>query len=335
MHGVRQKQIHTVWVFLVAGRQAGKKKMSMAPNSSTFMGQSIRNGQQEPETFCKFFECWLVEQNQHLQELVSAAGDHQHHQEATAGHDNGHDVDDSDDPVLKSLIDKVVRHYEQYYRAKSSWAKHDAISMFTPSWRSTLEDAFLWLGGWRPSMAFHLLYSKSGLQLEERLEELIRGLRTGDLGDLSPSQLERVNELQQRTIREEKDVTEKMAKHQETVADTSMVELSNIVSEMIRNGETGGDDQAADRVESTLKPKEEGLEEILGRADELRLRTLKQVLDILTPIQAVYFLIAAAELHLRIHDWGKKRDADLAHRSTNNSTADQLRYRNQNHLQGC
>ncbi|KAL2469944.1 3-dehydrosphinganine reductase TSC10A [Abeliophyllum distichum] len=84
------------------------------------------------------------------------------------------------------------------------------------SWRSSLEDAFLWIGGWWPSMTFHLLYSKSGLQLEARLAEFIRGLSTGDLGDLSPCQLQLVNELQKNTIMKEKDSTEKYAKLQET-----------------------------------------------------------------------------------------------------------------------
>ncbi|KAL3844788.1 hypothetical protein ACJIZ3_002191 [Penstemon smallii] len=65
------------------------------------------------------------------------------------------------------------------------------------------------------------------------------------------------------------------------------------------------------RVDSTLAPKEEGLVEILQRADGLRMKTLKEVLSILTQIQCVHFLIAAAELHLRSHEWGENRDIFL------------------------
>ncbi|CAN0891104.1 Protein DOG1-like 3 [Linum grandiflorum] len=136
--------------------------------------------------------------------------------------------------------------------------------MLSPSWRSSLEDAFLWIGGWRPSMAFHLLYSKSGLQLETKLHDLIRGLTTADLSDISAAQLRRIDELQRATIRDEKVIAEKMAKVQESVADV---------------------------------------------ADDLRLETLRAIVDVLTPIQAVHFLIAVAELHLRLRDWGKRRDA--------------------------
>nr|XP_023907344.1 protein DOG1-like 3 [Quercus suber]POF17271.1 protein dog1-like 3 [Quercus suber] len=260
---------------------------------------AIRNGTSEPDSFHNFFEIWVSEQSQYLQELISAS---QHHKQSS-------NIGSEDDTVILSpLIGRVINHYEQYYGAKSKWAKQDVFAMLSPSWRSSLEDAFMWIGGWRPSMAFHLLYSKSGLQLEKKFTVLVRGFSSGDLGDLSPSQLNQVDALQRRTIVEEKETTEKMAELQETVADSSMVELSHVVSELMR--ERGGSVNGVEeeRVESTLGPKEEGLEEILQKADDLRLRTLKAILEVLTPIQAVHFLIAAAELHLRLHDWGKRRD---------------------------
>ncbi|CAN1335792.1 Protein DOG1-like 3 [Linum perenne] len=156
-----------------------------------------------------------------------------------------------------------------------------------------------------PSMAFHLLYSKSGLQLETNLQDLIRGITTADLSDISASQFRRIDELQAATIREEKLITEKMAKVQESVADFNMVDLSHTMSEMIRSG---ADERMKDQVDSALTTKEKKLEEILRVADELRLATLRAIVDVLTPIQAVHFLIAVAELHLRVHDWGKRRD---------------------------
>ncbi|KAF8018653.1 hypothetical protein BT93_H3524 [Corymbia citriodora subsp. variegata] len=272
--------------------------MAAATSSTATANPARRNGSSAPEreSFHKFFECWLVEQNQHLHDLVSASSP----------------ARDADDQALRPLIDRVILHYEHYYKAKSRSAKQNVLAMFSPTWRSSLEDAFLWIGGWRPSMAFHLLYSKSGLQLEAHLAELIRGLTTGDLADLSPSQLALIDDLQKSTIREEKAITEKFAKHQETVADASMVELSHAITEMTRagGGEAAVENAPAmeEEVESALAAKEEGLEEILHMADDLRLRTLKEVLNILSPIQAVHFLIAAAELHLRIHEWGKKKD---------------------------
>ncbi|XP_071704190.1 protein DOG1-like 4 [Rutidosis leptorrhynchoides] len=272
--------------------------MSLNPNSTAFMAQAMHSETPQRETFHKFFECWICEQNTYLEELVSAANNHS---------DNQHD-----DAVLIPLISRVVKHYERYYQAKSTWEKHDAYSMFTPTWRSKLEDAFLWIGGWRPTLAIHLLYSKSGIQLEAKIGDLIRGLTTGDLGDLNQDQIKRIDELQKKTIREERFLSEKYAKQQESVADRSMVELSNAVSEMIRsdNGTENDIEENEKLVGSTLDAKKDGLEELLHMADDLRLETLKAVIDILKPIQAVHYLQAAAELHLRLHDWGKKRDAN-------------------------
>jgi len=85
------------------------------------------------------------------------------------------------------------------------------------------------------------------------------------------------------------------------------------VSELLRSAETACEVEE-ERVDSTLAAKEKRLTEILQKADDLRLGTLKGVLEILTPVQAVHFLIAAAELHSRLHDWGKKKD-DRAHRN--------------------
>ncbi|XP_058731112.1 protein DOG1-like 4 [Vicia villosa] len=261
------------------------KVMSVLPRSVTddvnFDGESFHN----------FSECWMVEQNKYLDELVAA---------------NSAQPQLTDD-TMHTLIDKVVEHHEYFYREKARWAKEDVLSMFSPSWLSSLERAFLWIGGWRPSMAFHLLYSKCSMQFQARLNDLIQGQKTCDLGDLSASQLVKFDDLQRRTIREEREITDMMAEHQETIADASMVELSHVVSEMIGSGENEKE-ELEERIESVLEAKLEGLEKILHRADDLRLRALQGIVNILTPKQAIYFLIAAAELHLRLHEWGKKKD---------------------------
>lgn len=145
-------------------------------------------------------------------------------------------------------------------------------------------------------MAIHLLYSKSGLQLQERIADVALGLATGDLADLNASQIDQVDKLQRRTTMEEREISEKMAKQHGNMADSDMVELTHDL------------DDNVEKVELVLRQKEEGLERVLGRADELRLRTLKGVINILSPSQSLHFLVAAAELHLRLHDWGKERE---------------------------
>ncbi|KAJ1405021.1 hypothetical protein SESBI_26162 [Sesbania bispinosa] len=280
--------------------------MSVPPSSALCLSQATEHSNFEGESFHKFFDCWLAEQNQHLNDLIEAESSQVPNERAQA------------------LIDRVLEHYESYYKAKSRWAKHDVLAMLSPSWRSSLEEAFLWIGGWRPSMAFHLLYSKSSLQFEARLNELIQGIRTCDMGDLSAAQLTQLDDMQRRTIGEERGITDMMAKQQETVADAPMVKLSQVVSEMIRanEGGEGENKELEDKIESTLEPKVEGLEKVLQKADDLRLRTLQGIVHILSPQQAIHFLIAAAELHLRLHEWGKKKDERRANEdnSTHNSS---------------
>uniref|UniRef100_A0A0R0FNW6 DOG1 domain-containing protein n=2 Tax=Glycine subgen. Soja TaxID=1462606 RepID=A0A0R0FNW6_SOYBN len=113
-----------------------------------------------------------------------------------------------------------------------------------------------------------------------------------------------VGHMQRRIIFEEREVTHLMESHQETVADAPIVELSHL------RGEVGEDKEIEEKViESALVPLMEGLEQILLKADELRLRTLKAIVNVLTPKQAIHFLIADAELYLRVHEWGKKMDS--------------------------
>ncbi|XP_068651622.1 protein DOG1-like 4 [Aristolochia californica] len=242
------------------------------------------------EQFDNFFECWIGEQERYLQELQAASPD-----------------PSLDDGQLRRLISTVVQHYEHYYMNKAIYAKHNVTAMFSPSWTSTLEDALLWVGGWRPSTAFHLLYSKSGIEFESHLESLLRGVAGPDVGHLSLRQLAQVDELQRRIIKEEREITEKQAELQETVANVTMVELSHAVTERRLKPET-----AAERVETSVESMSEGLQKVLEKADNLRLRTLKDLVDLLNPIQAVHFLTAAAELHLRLHEWGKQRDGAAA-----------------------
>lgn len=75
-----------------------------------------------------------------------------------------------------------------------------------------------------------------------------------------------------------------------------------MAKEWDRVGESNG------RVDRALNDHALGLAGILEEADKLRLDTLKELMDILTPLQGVDFLVATKKLHLSIHEWGKRRD---------------------------
>ena len=74
-------------------------------------------------------------------------------------------------------------------------------------------------------------------------------------------------------------------------------------------------DEASELIGGTcgdLEKKIERLVKIVEKADELRMRTLKAVVELLTPQQAVEFLSAAAQLHFGIHRWGLNHDRERA-----------------------
>lgn len=204
----------------------------MSPPTSTYPILDELDPNVEPkQPFKGVFDNWLILQQRTLEKLKFAV---------KFQPDSTHLNNESSTRNLRKLVRRVMTQYEKYYQAKSESAKHNILQMITPKWLSCLEGAFLWIGGWRPSMAFQLLYSVSGLQLESRLSELLDGLRTGDLGDLSLSQLNKVNELQSQTIKEERELTENFAAQQETVADSPMVVLSHAATELTRDHDSVG-----------------------------------------------------------------------------------------------
>ncbi|XP_008793320.3 protein DOG1-like 4 [Phoenix dactylifera] len=255
---------------------------------------ATQNGEPR-EQFAELFECWLAERKLHLQALRAAA---------SAPRPETPDEEAEEERRLTLLVRRVLGHCEYYYRAKAASAKRDVTPMFSPTWTSSSENLFLWVGGWRPSVAFHLIYSKSGIQLESQLAKVIRGASTRDLADLSQGQLKRIDELQRRTIRIEKEISEEEARTQEGVADKQMVLLSHVLREMGRDG------KAAEMMEPAMQDKRAGMERVLERADALRQETLKGVVEILRPMQTIHFLITAAELRLRVREYGMKKDAE-------------------------
>jgi hypothetical protein len=68
-------------------------------------------------------------------------------------------------------------------------------------------------------------------------------------------------------------------------------------------------DQFDGLVEVAMKGLMAGLEKVMKAADCVRLRTLKGVLDVLSPLQCVDFLAATTMLQIQLRQWGKRRDS--------------------------
>ena len=146
-----------------------------------------------PLAFAQFYDSWFDSLHHLVHQLSSS--------DAAAISANGRPpLTAEQDEKLVQLIDMVMCHYDEYYRAKCLATEKDPLSVVASPWATTLERSLHWVTGWRPTTAFHLVYTESSVLFESHIVDILRGVRTGDLGDLSPTQFRRVSELQCDTV---------------------------------------------------------------------------------------------------------------------------------------
>ncbi|XP_015897240.3 protein RESPONSE TO ABA AND SALT 1 isoform X1 [Ziziphus jujuba] len=214
-------------------------------------------------SFQAFLEGWLVRQQHYLDELLSVL---QHCHE-------------SRDEDLKELINRVLAHYQQYYEEKSKIAHRNVFLVFSPTWFTTLERAFLWIAGFKPGLALRVV--------------------ADSVDDLSEEQRQRMNRLMNETKVEEQALDNELAKIQESVAAPPLLNVVKRRGRLV-DGELQGDEAATDALKTAM-------EAILTGADSLRIMTALKVVEILSPTQTLKFLAAATQLQLKIRDRGLER----------------------------
>ncbi|KAK9270514.1 hypothetical protein L1049_026095 [Liquidambar formosana] len=222
-------------------------------------------------TFETFLDGWLVRQQTFLEQLRSSL---------SAPSDNVTKVEEQH----RHLIGQVLSHYQQYYEEKGKAAAQDVILLFSPPWLSSLERTMLWIAGFKPSLVFRLVD--------------ISGPRV----DLSADQAERMERVRVDTRREERELTEAMARLQENMAAPPLLDLARRVGRLV-NGEVTS---VLDSVMGALKM---SMLMLLESADALRGNTVRKVVDILSPAQTVRLLAAAAQFQLQLRRSGLEKDS--------------------------
>ncbi|KAK4797054.1 hypothetical protein SAY86_029380 [Trapa natans] len=234
------------------------------------------------------FNAWLTRQQQDLEELINGAASHA-----------------NDPDKLRSLVEKDIHHFEEYREVRLQLFQQDALAFLCPAWCTTLENVLHWIGGYRPSMAIRLVYSLVGSELDAPFEQYLKGERngtlSGTLSEISSAQMDQINSLHMKILREEDKISSRMASLQDDVLDES---LATISKELSRVGEPR---EMADRA---LVGHVSSLGVMLSEADKLRVSTLKELREILTPLQAVDMLICTKKLLLSLHKWGQRWDLE-------------------------
>ncbi|KAI3804851.1 hypothetical protein L1987_26699 [Smallanthus sonchifolius] len=205
---------------------------------------------------------------------------------------------------LQLITKNTINHYENYLTARAQLAKHDGPSFLAPTWGTTFENSSLWIGGCRPTLIIRLVYVLCGSQQNAHLAEFLDGVRRGNLGGISSSQLKSIDALHAKTIKEEDKLTSILASLQERVADEPLALLANECRKV-------GESSQGEVVDEAMDAHALDMYNILMDADKLRLDILKHMIDILTPLQAVEFLVASKKLQLSLHEWSKRRDIQM------------------------
>lgn len=208
--------------------------------------------------------------------------------------------DDHHNTELSQLIDKIFQHFEEYTEKRSHLARTRVWSYFAPPWCTSLEISILWIGGCRPSSYIRLIYALSGLEIKSQLSDFLRGNGIGILGTLSSMQLSLIDKLQDKTIREEERLTNRVASLQEDMLDNPFAELA---MKMRAPGEFSLE------VDEAFEKNKVEMARALEEADRFRIKTCKEMIDILKPVQGVQFLVARKKLCICMHEWGMSFDA--------------------------
>lgn len=209
------------------------------------------------------------------------------------------------DNELNQLINKILQHVEDYVEKRSNLVRTRAWTYIAPPWYTSLEKSMFWLGGCRPSSYIRLIYALSGVQVETQVADLLQGNRKEKLGDLSAIQLSLIDKLQGKIIREEETLTSRIASLEEDMLDNPFAKVAMKVKVP---GELGSEVEVEVEVEEAFIKNKVEMARGLEEADRMRFKIIKEMTEILDPIQGVQFLIATKKLCICLHEWGKNFD---------------------------
>ncbi|KAL6297223.1 hypothetical protein ACE6H2_005365 [Prunus campanulata] len=181
----------------------------------------------------------------------------------------------------RHLIEQVLCHYQQYFAEKALTAEEDVFVLFSPPWLSSFERTMLWLAGFKPSLVLRMVDSS--------------------VEDLTAEQAREMEAVKGETRRAERELSETMARIQESVAAPLILALARRVGRLM-----DGEISSLDLAMETLKTAMLG---VFESADGLRGSTVRKVVEVLSPEQTVKVLAAVAQFQLGIRRWGLKRDS--------------------------
>lgn len=134
--------------------------------------------------FEAFFERWMIRQEHHLQQLICTI--------------EGGDGGGGEEQRCKDLVNQIITHYALYFEAKAKIVQENVFLVLTPTWFSSFERAYLWIGGFKPGLAFRLV-ANSVLDLTDDQSRGIDGL-TAEIRREEKEVMDEFNRVQERMV---------------------------------------------------------------------------------------------------------------------------------------
>ncbi|MBA0749179.1 hypothetical protein Gogos_003137 [Gossypium gossypioides] len=170
------------------------------------------------------------------------------------------------DTDLQMLVETGMKHYSELFRMKSTAAKCDVFYVMSGMWKTSAEQFFSWIGGFRPSELLKVLLPQ--------------------LDSLTEQQFFEVCNLKQSCQQAEDALSQGMEK------------LREIVSVTVADGQLGEGSYSSQV--TTAMEKVEALVSFVNQADHIRQETLQQMSRILTIRQTARGLLALGEYFERL-----------------------------------
>lgn len=220
------------------------------------------------ETFAAFYEIWLTKHEEFQEKLLEC-------------------LEKQEETECTELIGKVLCHYEEFFHEKCKAANDNVFLVMSPPWFTSLERTLTWISSFKPTAIFSLI---------------------GKLDDLSSDQTEKIDGIKSKTRKHEKELEEKLAKVQESVAGGNAGFGFHIRS--YGRLMDGGDEMS--ELDKSMDELKASMMTVVENADGLRGATAKKIMEVLKPLQTVKLLVHFGQLLLRARRLGMQKDAQRA-----------------------
>ncbi|KAI5060287.1 hypothetical protein GOP47_0024707 [Adiantum capillus-veneris] len=183
---------------------------------------------------------------------------------------------------LESDFQKVLSDcFDAYKKHMHETSKDEALAVISGDGCTPIEIAFMWMGRWRPTSAIILVYSTMGIDPVGVAKGCpVNAVQHSTFGHtLNEQQLSELHALQAHNFQAESTLSKQLAVVQMRLVEQNAVTLLHIEQPKSDHMNDLSDFQKL--VDARLLD----LQSLLLKADDLRLHTLRGLLDLLTPAQ--------------------------------------------------